>query len=168
MPRYLLCREGIQPIHDGIRGPVAPVSDPDWPNGGHLNGSYRVVHDAGAAFVVWVHGPDAWLEDYVDTLPESISSESFDKFVQQCAIVAGDGSLRGKLALSVLDSLGVVAKDVSQDEITKVENFIVLDCVTAPEVPDSDLIADLASKLEGGVMEKIPDAAEIAEKELTP
>jgi hypothetical protein len=168
LPRYLLCREGIQPIHDGIRGPVAPVSDPVWPNGGHLNGSYRVVHDAGAAFVVWVNGPDDWIEDYIDTLPESISDETFDGFVKQCAIVAGDGSLRGKLAAVVLDSLGLAAKDIDQKADVATEDFIVLGCVTAPEYPDSLLVADLSSKIDGGLIEYVPDAAEIADKALTP
>lgn len=165
----MLAREGIWPTHGDIRGPVAPVNDPKYPLGGYQNGSMRVIHDAGDAFVVWVHGPDDWLTGYIDVLPESLSTETWDEFIQQAALVAGDGSLRGKLAGAVLDSLGINATTVSQKkDDAATEDFVKEGCITAPEVPESRLVASLVTKIDGGMVERVPDAKEVAEKELTP
>jgi len=151
----LLAREGIQPIHDSQRGPVAPIQDPRYPLGGDLGGgdpaAWKIIHDAGSAFVVWVHGSERWITGYIDTLPESVSDESFDGFLKQVAQAAksGDGSLRSTLSQAVLASFAITADDVRLDIISEPEDFLKEGAITAPEIPVAVLIDEL--KLRGKI-----------------
>jgi len=171
----MLAREGIQPNHESQRGPVAPIQDPKYPLGGTLGfaefnefAQWRVTHDAGSAFVVWVAGTDKWETEYVDTLPESVADESFDRFLQKCAEATKERGLRAELAQAVLDSLGISSADVPKGTVAAAESFVKEGAITAPEFPKSAFVPDIHSRVAGGLVMKIPDVVERAEKGLTP
>jgi len=178
MARYMLAREGIQPNHGEMRGPIAPVNDPNYPKGGTLGygkpgefAQWKVIHDAGAAFVVWVSGSDEWETGYVDTLAESVSAETFDVFLVKLAesVLLVDGSVRARLAATVLDSLrldpmAVVAAPMNSTD----ESFIKEGAVTAPENPASEILYEAGSTAKGGLVVRFPDAGEIASQKLDP
>lgn len=171
----MLSREGIQPNHGNQRGPVAPVLDPVFDQGGDLGGGdpavYRIIHDAGRAFVVWVHGSEQWLTGYIDTLPESVSDENFDCFLQKLAYFASmpDDSLRKVLCVVVLESLAVPLELIPEDPLySETDPCIREGAITAPEFPQSALVPNLSTRVVSGLENVFLDDSEISERGLTP
>lgn len=92
-------------MHGNTRGPVAPVHDERYPNGGLLprGASWGVELDAGSAFVVWLIGPDEWITNYVLTLPEACAALTLEEFSENLTLAAVDGNEYAAAVLAALD-----------------------------------------------------------------